>query len=118
MAQYQDLNQAPDLIMRDFSKNRNRSLSAEFRYLRSLEQFSCIADYPIMSILVQTVWRMGIKISRKQIYLMMRYSEDMRELPGEGSMGIRETLLRYADLPRIEGTSTAVINAGEQKKKS
>lgn len=90
-----NLHDARDLIVRDFTKNPRRSLSAYFRYLRSRDDMAVFGDYPLMHYLLQVCKDLGIIMSRGQIYRMISNSEELLA-GGEGIVEIKKTLLDFS----------------------
>lgn len=77
---YQNLHFAKTLVQRDFTKNKNRSLSAEFRYLRNDTRLSLFGDWLLMSMLVKTVKEMGIHPNATRLRHMIRQSKEISGL--------------------------------------
>lgn len=78
--QFQDLSLATPKIKRRYIKNSHRSISATFRFLRRQRSFSFFGDYPILSIILQTIIILSVNPSRYQTIYALNQSEELRLL--------------------------------------
>lgn len=76
--QFQALDWAVPKIEKRFRKNPNSSLSAIFRDLRKSLSLSLFGDYPIVSVIVGTLKRLGIKVARSKLRYALRQSEELK----------------------------------------
>ena len=79
--EFYDLNAAKPVVRKKFKENPKSTVSGMFRVLRKDGYFRYFADYPLMSVIVETVGKMGIKVTRQAVKNACRYSEDLKGLP-------------------------------------
>lgn len=75
--QFQDLSLAIPKIERKFNKNPRRSISSTFRHLRKQNTFSFFGDYPILSIILNTIINININPSRHQAIYALNQSQEL-----------------------------------------
>lgn len=80
-------------IQRDFSRNRNKSISACFRHYRNHNSLSLIGDYPILATIVNTVNNLGITINRQKIFYAFNQSVELKSFLRNDKQQLIEQLL-------------------------
>lgn len=91
--EFQNLEWAIPKIQKQFIKNPRKSISATFRFLRNHPRYTLIGDYPILSIIVDTIRKLGIKPFRRNLLYGLNSSEEFKIwLPKEKSELLDELL--------------------------
>lgn len=90
-------------IQRDFTRNKNKSISATFRHYRNHRNLSLIGDYPILATVVNTVKDMGIMINRQKIFYAFNQSTELKEFPRNDKQQLIEQLLQPSSVQFPKG---------------
>ena len=83
------LNFVKEKVSNDLKVNKNRRLSALFREIRSKDSIDGIGDWPIMSMMIQTVSKIR-PLKKYECYGLCKQSEEYKEL----SMGSKRLFLK------------------------
>lgn len=75
---YQDLERAKSISIKQFNKNPNASISALFRRLRKDKRFSLMGDYPIISTVLRTRHELGLRTDKTKLLYATRQSEELK----------------------------------------
>ena len=81
-------------IQRDFTRNKNKSLSATFRHYRNHKNLSLIGDYPILATIVYIVRDIGIEIKRQKLFYAFNQSTELKSFPRNDKQQLIEQLLK------------------------
>ena len=86
-----NLNGARPLVTKRFTKNPRASVSAMFRALRKDTNFRYFGDFPIMSVIVESLNSLGIEVSRSALQFASRQSKEL-----SGQSILYDELLKHA----------------------
>ena len=78
-AHVSSLDFAKEKVSSDLKINKNRRLSALFRDIRGRDSVNGIGDWPIMSMMIQTVTRIR-PLKKYECYGLCKQSEEYKEL--------------------------------------
>lgn len=76
--QFQTLNNIKTPVQRHFKKHPNSSIYSCFKKYRNQDQYSLIADYPLLSAITQAITEIGIKPNVHSIRRTFRSSIDLK----------------------------------------
>jgi hypothetical protein len=82
---------AKEKTIKELKENKHRTMSALFRDIRKMDSVDGIGDWPIMSMLMQEVYKFR-DISQKQIWLMCHQSKEYNELSAGGKRRFSDSL--------------------------
>jgi len=105
--QFQSLEWIVPKIQRDFSRNKNKSISACFRHYRKHNNLSLIGDYPILATIVNTVKDLRIMINRQKIFYAFNQSTELKEFPRNDKQQLIEQLLKPSSVQFSKGNMRA-----------
>lgn len=72
------LSRAKPGLVKKFTKNPNASISTAFRNLKKNPKYSIFGDYPIISLIVETMREQNIEISRQKVRYALKQSEELK----------------------------------------
>jgi hypothetical protein len=75
---YQDLKFTKEKIVKKFTENPNASVSAAFRNFRKKSYLSFIGDYSLLATITNTIYSLGIKLTRNQVRYALNQSEELK----------------------------------------
>lgn len=93
--QFQDLEWIIPKIIRDFSRNPNKRISATFRFFRNHPHLSLVGDYPILATITHTVLSLGITLTRNEVLYAFNFSDELKHLPRNEKTKLLDQLLTY-----------------------
>jgi len=85
-------------IQRDFTRNKNKSISATFRHYRNHKNLSLIGDYPILATIVYIVRDIGIEIKRQKLFYAFNQSTELKSFPRNDKQQLIEQLLNLSSV--------------------
>lgn len=92
--QFCDLEWAIPKIQRLFIKNRNRSISAAFRFFRNHSALFLIGDFPILAMIVNTIKDLKIPLKRANLFYALNQSTELKDLPRNDKQDLIDELLK------------------------
>ncbi len=90
-------------IQRDFTRNKNKSISATFRHYRNHKNLSLIGDYPILSTIVNTIKDIRIEIKRQNLFYAFNQSIELNSFPRNDKQQLIKQLLKPSSVQFSKG---------------
>ena len=97
-------------IQRDFSRNKNKSISAAFRHYRNHKNLSLIGDYPILATIVYIIRDIGIEIKRQKLFYAFNQSTELKSFPRNDKQQLIEQLLNPSSVQFSKDNTHARID--------
>lgn len=97
-------------IQRDFSRNKNKSISAAFRHYRNHKNLSLIGDYPILATIVYIIRDIGIEIKRQKLFYAFNQSTELKSFPRNDKQQLIEQLLNPSSVQFSKDNTPARID--------
>ena len=73
-----DLSRAKPIVKKHFEKHPKASISIMFRRLRNDKRFSGQGDYPIISVIVNTIRELGLEVERRKVFQALNQSLELK----------------------------------------
>lgn len=83
-------------VSHQFQKNKNRSISATFRFYRKHSCYSLIGDFPILATIILSISNIGILPRRNTVNYALNQSEELKELSKKDKNDLLKVLLEPA----------------------
>lgn len=101
--QFCDLEWAIPKTQRLFIKNKNRSISATFRFFRKHSALSLIGDYPILAMIVNTIKDLKIPLKRNSLLYTFNQSTEFKNLPRNDKQDLINELIKPLSVQLSKG---------------
>jgi len=74
----QSLDNAQEKVLKHFKKHPTASISAMFKNLRKDDRISLIGDYPIISVIVTSMYALNLRVKRRNVFKALRQSQELK----------------------------------------
>lgn len=110
--EYQNSDWIIPIVQKKYTINPNSSISALFRGLRKHPRFQLFGDYPLLAVIVKTIFGMGLNPKRNTITYALNESEELRQLPKNVKIHLLNELTKLSPV----ATKPAKKSSGKEKK--
>lgn len=103
------------VIKKAFNKNRNRSISALFRYFRQHSRLSLIGCYPILATIVHAAIDIGIKLNRSKVGYALNNSEELRQFSKQEKKLLLDQLIKSSYVQIKHKQNSSIFNRNKKE---